>query len=182
MTLAESASTFGETLITDALLNDPNASADVRTTVLNTRLEDAQAYLLNVPMRFIFENAFYEERAKGPVRVSRLKELMLAAAEECYGDAVDPATLDPYFWASKLHFYITGVRFYNFPYIFGYLFSMGLFARFKAEGATFLPKYEELLRISGSDTAEGVARRALGVDLEKPDFWEASLRLVAEDL
>ncbi len=182
MTLAESASTFGETLVTDALLADPQATPQQKAVVLNTRLEDSQAYLLNVPMRFIFEHAFYEERARGPVRVSRLKELMLKAEEECYGDSVDPATLDPYFWASKLHFYITGVRFYNFPYIFGYLFSMGLFARFKQEGPAFFEQYEKLLRLTGSDTAEGVARRALGGDLEKPDYWEDSLKLVAQDL
>ena len=60
---------------------------------------------------------------------------------------LEPGGEDPYFWASKLHFYITGITFYNFPYTFGYLLSRGLYAMFKKEGASFLPKYEEFLRL-----------------------------------
>ena len=74
---------------------------------------------------------------------------------------------DPYFWASKLHFYITGLTFYNFPYTFGYLLSRGLYALFKKQGASFLTKYEEFLRLAGSDTAENVVKRAVGEDIEK---------------
>ncbi len=106
---------------------------------------------------------------------------MLAAQRRCYGDALADDELDPWFWASKLHFYITGISFYNFPYTFGYLFSLGIFSRAKQEGPDFLPRYEELLRRTGSDTAEGVAREALGVDLEKPDFWNASIDLIDSD-
>ena len=87
----------------------------------------------------------------------------------------DPDDLDPWFWASKLHFYITSTSFYNFPYTFGYLFSLGLFARAKREGPAFLPRYEALLRSTGGGSAEEVARAALGVDLAKPEFWNASL-------
>jgi oligoendopeptidase F len=116
------------------------------------------------------------------VSVSRLKKLVLEAQKESFGDALNEDELDPYFWASKGHFYITGISFYNYPYSFGYLFSLGLFARFKKEGASFLPKYEELLRLTGSDTAEGVAKRSLGVDIEQEDFWLDSLALVDEDM
>jgi len=114
--------------------------------------------------------------------VSRLCELMLEAEREWYGDALDPDDLDPWFWASKLHFYITSTSFYNFPYTFGYLFSLGLFARAKREGPSFMPRYETLLRSTGSGSAEAVARDAIGVDLSKPDFWHASLDLVEETL
>ncbi|HEY4001473.1 MAG TPA: M3 family oligoendopeptidase [Candidatus Xenobia bacterium] len=182
MTLAESASTFAETLVTDALLSDPQAPPRVKAGLLNLRLDDAVAYLLNVPMRFTFEKAFYEARQQGSVRASRLKSLVLEAQREWFGDGVDPEQLDPMFWASKLHFYITGVRFYNFPYVFGYLFSLGLFARFKQQGPAFFRQYEDLLRLTGSHEVEEVARRALGVDLQKPDYWQASVDLVANDL
>lgn len=83
---------------------------------------------------------------------------------------------------SKLHFYITGVTFYNFPYTFGYLLSRGLFAMFKKEGAHFLPKYEEFLRLTGSDTAENVAKRSIGHDLESPEFWVESIHTLKEPL
>ncbi|MFP6589212.1 MAG: oligoendopeptidase, partial [Candidatus Latescibacterota bacterium] len=86
----------------------------------------------------------------------------------------------PLFWASKLHFYITGVTFYNFPYTFGFLLSRGLFARFREEGPAFLPRYEEFLRRTGSDGAENVARAALGVDLESPGFWNDAIDTLAQ--
>lgn len=182
MTLAETASTFAETLLTDAILDAPDTSAQLKAVMLDTRLEGAAAFLLNIPMRFHFEKRFYEERAAGEVSVSRLKELLLEAQRESYGDTLNPAELDPMFWASKLHFYITEVSFYNFPYSFGFLFSLGVYARARKEGPAFFRKYEELLRLTGSDTAENVARRALGVDLETQDFWLDSIALVEEDL
>jgi len=181
MTLAETASTFAEQLVIDAVLDDPDAPPAQRALILDARMQDAATFLLNIPMRFYFEQAFYEERLHGEVSVTRLKELMEDAQRRCYGDALAEDELDPWFWASKLHFYITGTSFYNFPYTFGYLFSMGIFARARSEGAAFLPRYESLLRLTGSDTAEGVARASLDVDLEAPDFWNASIDLIDAD-
>ena len=182
MTLAETASTFAEQLVIDAVLSNPEAPAQERALMLDARLSDASTFLLNIPMRFEFERALYEERKAGELSIGRLKDLMLEAQRHSYGDALADDELDPWFWASKLHFYITGTSFYNFPYTFGYLFSLGIFARAKQEGPDFLPRYEELLRRTGSDTAEAVARRSLGVDLESPDFWQASVDLIEEDL
>ena len=79
------------------------------------------------------------------------------------------------FWASKMHFVISGVSFYNFPYVFGYLLSQALFARFQDEGAAFLPHYEAFLAATGSATCEEVVRRSLGADLTSPDFWAAGI-------
>jgi oligoendopeptidase F len=149
---------------------------------LDLRLSDAATYLLNLPVRFDFEHALYEERQQGELSVSRLRELMLDAQRKNYGDALDPAELNPWFWASKLHFYITDLSFYNFPYVFGFLFSRGILARAKEQGPEFLRRYESLLRLSGSDTAENVAREAVGVDLTRPDFWHTCLDHVAADL
>lgn len=182
MTLAETASTFAEQLVVDAVLADPGASPGARATILDSRMQDSAGFLLNLPMRFYFEHAFYEERREGEVPVGRLKQLMLDAQRRCYGDTVAEDELDPWFWASKLHYYITGTSFYNFPYTFGYLFSRGIFARAKAEGPGFLPRYEAMLRRTGSDTAENVARESLGVELQTPEFWNASIDLIAADL
>jgi oligoendopeptidase F len=107
---------------------------------------------------------------------------MTEAQRACYGDCLAEGELDPWFWASKLHFYLTGISFYNFPYTFGYLFSMGIFARAKREGPSFFPVYEKLLRGTGSDSAENLARRVLGVDLETPDFWNESIDLIESAL
>ena len=123
-----------------------------------------------------------DARQSGEVPASKLKELILEAEKHWYGDGLDPELLDPWFWASKLHFYITGVTFYNFPYAFGYLLSQGLIARFRKEGASFLPAYEDFLRYSASDTAEGVARHALGIDLGRREFWQDAVDCALAEL
>ena len=182
MTLAETASTFAEEVVLDATLASPDTSAADRLTILDTRLSDAAVFLLNIPMRFDFEHKVYEERAAGELSVDRFVALMLDAQRANYGDALAADQLDPWFWASKLHFYITDVSFYNFPYTFGYLFSRGIVARFRAEGASFLPRYEALLRATGSAGAEDVAKDTLGIDLRDRTFWDGAIDLIASDL
>lgn len=182
MTLAETASTFAENLLIDALLRSSEITREQRLKLLDSRMEQASTFLLNIPSRFVFEKRFYEERAQGEVAVDRLHELMREAQLECYGDSLDPEQLDGMFWASKLHFYITDLSFYNFPYAFGYLFSMGVYAMAQKQGQAFLPVYERLLQSTGRMTAEEVARQHLGVDLTKPQFWLDSLAMVEEDL
>ncbi|WP_428268409.1 M3 family oligoendopeptidase [Haliangium sp.] len=182
MTLAETASTFAEQLVTDASLGDPCADPSDRAAVLDSRLQKATVFLLDIPMRFDFECALYRERADGEASVSRLQHLVLDAQRQNYGDALAEDELAPWFWASKLHFYITDLSFYNFPYTFGYLFSLGIFARVKAEGPSALADYERLLRATGSADAERVARDGLGVDLQSEDFWHSSIDLIEADL
>ena len=92
------------------------------------------------------------------------------------GDALLPGSEDPMFWASKLHFYITGVSFYNFPYTFGFLLARALANLFHEQGAAFLPKYEEFLMLTGSDTVENVVSRTIGEDITKPEFWAKSIK------
>ena len=95
---------------------------------------------------------------------------------------LEPGGEDPYFWASKLHFYIAGTTFYNFPYTFGFLLSRALFAMFRSTGDKFLPQYEDFLRLAGSDTVENVARRAIGQDVQSPEFWRYAIRSLEEPL
>lgn len=182
MTLAETASTFAESVLCDTMLRDPNASAIDKLVILDTCLERHSSFLLNIPMRFLFEDRFYNARREGTVSVSQLNELMLEAQRETYGDVLDPEQMDPYFWASKLHFFITGVSFYNFPYTFGHLFSLGVLAMARKEGPAFHDTYMELLRQTGQDSAEAVARNVLGVDLESKAFWLSCIDLVKDDL
>ena len=176
MTLAESASTFAEMILADGVLSDPDVDDLQKAVVLDSEVGHAGAYLLDIPVRFEFEKALYEERGSGELSVSRLKELMIEKQRAIFGDALRDGGEDPLFWASKLHFYITGVTFYNFPYTFGYLLSRGLFAMFKKEGPDFLPRYERFLQLTGSDNAENVAKRSIDADIEQPDFWVEAIR------
>ena len=175
MTLAESASTFGEMLLIDGLLEDAAVPAAVKLALLDSQARQAMGFLLDVPARFEFERSFYEERAHGEVSVARLKELMSAAQRKLFGDALAVGEEDPLFWASKLHFYIAEVPFYNFPYTVGFLLSRALFARFKLEGSAFLPVYEAFLAKSGGATCESLAKEVLGADLESPAFWAGAI-------
>ena len=94
---------------------------------------------------------------------------MSEAWTEWYGDAISEP--DPMFWASKLHFFISGISFYNFPYLFGYLFSLGVYASREKFGDEFFPRYQALLRDTGRMTAEALAAKHLEVDLTRPEFW-----------
>ncbi len=182
MTLAETASIFGEHLLAEGIQADPKIGETQKLIMLDEYLSGAAVTILDITVRFRFEKAFHEERQKGEVSAKRLKELMVRAQKEVFGDALEPGGEDPLFWASKLHFYMTGVSFYNFPYTFGFLLAATLFTKFKEEGPAFLPKYEEFLRLTGSDTVENVAKRSLGADIGDPKFWEAAIKGLAEPL
>jgi oligoendopeptidase F len=182
MTLAETASTFGENVLMNGILDDPSVSDTEKARILDIEIGHGAIYLLDIPVRYEFEKSFYEERAQGPLSVSRLKELMVATQRRIIGDILEPGGEDPFFWASKLHFYITGITFYNFPYTFGYLLSRGLYAMFKTEGDSFLPKYEDFLRRAASDSAETVVRQTVGRDIGKTEFWIDAIRSLEEPL
>lgn len=171
MTLAESASTFGEMILTNALIEDPSISPELKALMLDMEINHGAIYLMDIPVRYEFEKSVYEERSNGELSVNELKSMMVETQRRIFGEILVEGGEDPYFWASKLHFYITGITFYNFPYTFGYLLSRGLYSLFQKEGRDFLPRHQKFLRTTGSDNAVNVARLSLGCDLEKPDFW-----------
>ncbi|MCZ6709544.1 MAG: M3 family oligoendopeptidase [Gammaproteobacteria bacterium] len=171
MSLAETASTFGETLVRDALLGSASSGQER----LNMAWEEMSAlvgFILNIPTRFEFEQRLYEARGERPLLVRELKAMMSEAWTNWYGDALSEP--DPLFWANKLHFYISGLSFYNFPYLFGYLFSLGVYAG-RAQGGDFYPRYRALLRDTGRMSAEDLATKHLEVDLTRSEFWQNTI-------
>ena len=176
MTLAETASIFAESAVRDVLLARAESSYE-RRLMLFEEVSAALGFLINIPVRYDFEHAFYQQRAAGELSVRALRELMSASWSRWYGDAMSQA--DDMFWASKLHFSIAEVSFYNYPYLFGYLFSKGVYARREQRGAEFYPEYVRLLRATGSMSAEDLAREHLQVDLAKPDFWQAGIDIAS---
>ncbi len=178
MNVAETASTFAENIISNA--NVANAKTkEEKITLLNAKMENAIAMFLNIHARFLFEKAFYEERSIGIVSEQRINELMIQAQKEAYGDSL--SSYHPHFWCSKLHFFIDDVPFYNFPYTFGFLFSLGIYAEYLKNPAGFEEKYIRLLRDTGSMTVEELAMKHLGVDLTKPTFWEEGIQIMQRD-
>ncbi len=179
MNVAETASTFAEQIVSDAAIRAADSS-EKKLALLEDKLQRAVAFFMNIHARFLFETRFYEERKDGVVSIERLNDLMEEAQKEAYCGEL--ASYHPSFWESKLHFYITDVPFYNFPYTFGYLFSTGIYARALEEGATFSDKYDALLRDTGSMTVEELALKHLGVNLEQRTFWELACDQVVKDV
>ncbi|ARJ37507.1 oligoendopeptidase [Sporosarcina ureae] len=179
MNVAETASTFAETIIADATVKNA-ASDEEKISLLANKLEGATAMFLNIRARFLFEDHFYTERAKGIVSENRLNELMVEAQKEAFGNSL--SSYHPHFWAAKLHFFIDSVPFYNFPYTFGYLFSLGIYAEYLKQPEGFEEKYIALLRDTGSMKVEDLAKKHLNVDVTKEDFWAAGIALVAKDV
>jgi oligoendopeptidase F len=105
---------------------------------------------------------------------------MEGAQKEAYCEALDE--YHPLFWASKLHFFITGVPFYNFPYTFGYLFSLGIYAQALEEGKGYEEKYIALLRDTASMSVEDLAAKHLQVNLVQKDFWEKAVKICIDDI
>ncbi|RYI31532.1 M3 family oligoendopeptidase [Bacillus infantis] len=179
MNVAETASTFAEMIVADAAVKNAEAEEE-KLALLEDKIQRSVALLMNIHARFLFETSFYNERKNGMVSGERLNELMLNAQKEAYADALDE--YHPSFWSSKLHFYITGVPFYNFPYTFGYLFSLGIYANALEEGKGYEEKYISLLKDTASMTVEDLAMKHLNADLTKPDFWEKAVKLCMDDV
>lgn len=179
MGVAETASTFAEMIVADAAVKAAETK-DEKIALLEDKIQRSVAFFMNIHARFLFETRFYEERRNGIVSAERLNELMAEAQKEAYGDALN--TVHPHFWASKLHFYITGVQFYNFPYTFGYLFSLSIYAKALEDGEGFEQKYMALLRDTAVMSVEDLAMKHLGEDITKQEFWAKGVALCIKDV
>jgi len=179
MNLAETASTFAEAVLGEQQLQASDSAA-AQLEILDKMLSNAVSFLMNIHARFLFEDNFHQERSVAELSASRFSELMLAAQKEAYSDAFAEDGWYPDFWISKLHFYISGLPFYNFPYTFGYLLSLGAYAVAKESGDDFPDQYRELLIATGCMETEAAIQSTLGFDLTENTFWKKSLEVVAD--
>ena len=178
MNLAETASTFAEAVLADVMLREAKSPAE-EAALLDGMLADAVTFLMNIYCRFLFEDEFYRQRVKGEIPTEQLHELMTAAQQRAYCDQLSADGWYPQFWVSKLHFYISELPFYNFPYTFGYLLSLGVYSLAGSSQGSFPDEYRNLLVATGRERTEDAVRNAFGCDLTEPDFWERSLDVIA---
>jgi pepF/M3 family oligoendopeptidase len=176
MTLAETASIFAETIVFEGAL-DAAAGDDDRMALIEGNLKDCCQVMVDILSRFYFETALFERRDQAELSPAELCALMIDAQKRTYGDGLDKDLLHPYMWAVKSHYYNSGLAFYNYPYAFGQLFSLGLFARSRTEGSGFARTYRELLRLTGQADAGAVAASA-GFDIEESAFWQGCIALI----
>ena len=176
MTLAETASTLCETIVTNAALATARGPQE-ELAILETDLIGATGIIVDIYSRFLFEREVFERRAQAELSAAELSDLMLRCQIETYGDGLDPNHLHPYMWTWKPHYYRTDISFYNFPYAFGLLFGIGLYALFQQRGPAFVDDYNALLASTGEAAPADLAAR-FGIDLRTPAFWQASLAVI----
>jgi len=178
MNVAETASTLAEMIVADAAYETAKDPQEKRV-MLDDKVSRSCAFLMNLHARFLFETRFYEKRREGYLLPSELSELMEGAQKEAYANSLK--SYHPLFWASKLHFYSTDVPFYNFPYTFGYLFSLGIYLELKKDPKTFEKRLIALLRDTAQMSSEDLAQKHLGVRLEETSFWESAIAYCAKE-
>jgi pepF/M3 family oligoendopeptidase len=179
MTLAETASIFCETIVFNAALDSVPEGA--KLGILENQLIGASQTIVDIYSRFIFESEVVKRREKAELSADEFCEIMLDAQRQTYGDGLDPNHLNGYMWLWKPHYYSHGYNFYNFPYAFGLLFSLGVYAMYLKEGDAFIPRYKELLRSTGEGKAADIASK-FGIDVRSRDFWDGSLAVVAKQI
>lgn len=179
MPLAETASTFCETIVKKAAIKE--GSKEEAFAILETEISDATQVIVDIYSRYLFETAVFEDRGESTLTVEQIKELMLNAQKEAYGDGLDPEYLHPYMWTWKSHYYYADANFYNFPYAFGLLFAKGLYAQYLKDTKAFPGKYKQLLAVTGKMKIEDVTK-TIGIDVSDPEFWKDSLKIIAEDI
>lgn len=173
MPVAETASTFNETVVMSAAIKE--ASDQEKITLIESQLQDTTQIICDIYSRFLFESKVFDKTKSEFLFADSLAEMMLEAQKEAYGDGLDHEFLHPYMWVNKSHYYSEGLSFYNFPYAFGGLFARGLYEKYMEEGESFLPKYQGLLKATTVSTVEDAAKVA-GIDLENPEFFKMSLK------
>jgi oligoendopeptidase F len=173
MALAETASIFCETLVVDSALR--RLDGVERLAMLDVDLAGSNQVVVDIHSRFLFEREVFTRRADRTLGVRELNELMLECQASAYAEGLDQSTAHPYMWVLKPHYY--GSHFYNWPYTYGLLFGLGLFARYHEDPERFRAGYETLLSRAGMDTAEELGA-AFGLDVTGEAFWTASLDVI----
>ena len=178
MSVAETASTFAETVVTNAALAEAS-TLEEKIMLMESKINRAAVMMMNIHARFIFEYNFYAARQKSQVPAAQLNQLMLDAQLEAYAGALD--IWHPTFWLSKGHFHGTYIPFYNFPYTFGFLFANGIYSEAQHTPGGFEDRYVDLLRHTGSMSVEDLAKKYLDADLTQSDFWQSAIDAALED-
>ena len=180
MPVAETASTFNEVLVMEKAISGTEDRQE-KLALIESQLSDACQIICDIYSRYTFETSVFENRPQEFMPASRMCELMLSAQDKSYGDGLDSRFKHPYMWLCKGHYYSGSLSFYNFPYAFGGLLARGLYAKYKKEGASFIPTYKAFLHATSVMSVEDCARMA-GIDLTDRAFWCEGLATIAEEI
>lgn len=179
MPIAETASTFCETIVKNALLE--KADDDTKLFILENDIADNAQIVVDILSRFLFEDKVFEKRRNGTLSTEEFSDIMLWAQGETYGDGLVRSCLHKYMWVIKPHYYDADYNYYNFPYAFGLLFAKGLYSIFKEKGKAFAHDYDRLLSLTGKMLLKDIALE-VGIDITTKEFWQKSLKAITDDI
>ena len=179
LTLAETASVFGEELVFGRMLGEISDD-EQRLGLLGERIDGAIATVFRQVAMNRFEHLVHtRRRAEGELSVDRICELWVEAQSELFGDSVEMTEGYRFWWSYVPHFINTPG--YVYAYAYGLLLALSVYSRYLAEGEPFVPSYLELLSAGGSRSPEQLAE-IVGIDLTDPGFWDSGLALVEKQL
>ena len=179
LTLAETASVFGETLVFERLL-EATTDDEQRLGLLADRIDGAIATVFRQMAMNRFEHMVHTaRRAEGELSIERLDEIWVQTQAELFGDSVEITDGYRSWWSYIPHFINTPG--YVYAYAYGQLLALSAYGRYREEGESFVPRYLELLAAGGSRSPEELTA-IVGIDLADPGFWDAGLALVEAQL
>ena len=176
MVVAETASTFGELLMTELFLNEESISNSEKRSILAHVLDEAGMAVFSVSSRVWFEQSLYDSIEKGVhLNGETISKLLTDARKRIYGDSVEWFDEMKWQWAKTPHYFIPNFRFYNYPYVYAQLFVYALYQIYKKEGTEFIKKFKKILS-AGSTLSPKEIGEIIGFDITKPEFWELGMK------
>lgn len=179
MCMAESASIFFEMVLVDYLVKIAE-SEKLKKLLLSWKIRNSFNYVMAIRASFQFEQTFYEESQKGPLSADELERLSILSQKAAYGNCL--TEYQPFVWMKYGQFYTANVPFYNYPYTFGYLLSLGLLEIAKQDGGEFHFKYKKFLCETGKRPVEELVKQYFHIDLADNEFWKKALLQINKDV
>lgn len=179
MPIAETASTFCETIVINAALK--NATNENYLTIIENDISGIAQVIVDIYSRYLFEDEVFKHREKGSLSVNELNEIMINSQKKTYGKGLDENYYHKYMWVCKPHYYDADFNYYNFPYAFGMLFSKGLYSLYTENKEKFIPLYDKMLSSTGKNNIADTAKIA-GIDLYSREFWKSSFKIISKEI
>ena len=177
MPIAETASTFCESIVKNALLK--TASKDEALIITESDLSDSAQTIVDILSRFLFEDEVFKLRKEGSLSARELSEIMLKAQKSAYSESL--SVYHPYMWVCKPHYYDAEYNYYNFPYAFGLLLSKGLYGLYQKNGNEFVKDYNKFLNTTGKASIKDTAL-SIGINLSDKAFWNLSVDTIKKEI
>jgi oligoendopeptidase F len=175
MVVAETASIFGELLLTDLLLKEAKTNVE-KKVILCRVLDGAGRVIFSVTSRAWFEQSIYDAIKHGEyLNHETICRYWVAARDKAYGDTVEWFNEMLSEWSITPHYYMANFRFYNYPYVYAQLFVYALYQKYMEEGKAFVPKMKQILSAGSSISPVEIGKIA-GFDVAKKEFWQIGIK------